>query len=177
MSVFFIADTHLGHSNIFTKWKESGRYKHFSCIEEHDETIIDNWNSIVTKRDVVWLLGDAAFGALGRIQLPRLKGIKHLVLGNHDKYSLEWYQSYFNKIVGPVSFKKDFVLSHIPLHPQSVNQRFRVNIHGHIHDYTYEGPYYSVCAEQVSYTPKPWEEIREEIETNANVCVEMCSVR
>jgi len=47
-----------------------------------------------------------------------------------------------------------------------VRQRFKANIHGHIHakpvfDRTL---YYNVSLENINMTPKPWDEIKEEIE-------------
>lgn len=80
--IFFTADTHLSHSNIV-------RYcdRPFSNIREHDDAIIANWNSVVSKKDVVYHLGDFGFGSpykLYDISL-KLNGTIHLIKGNHDK--------------------------------------------------------------------------------------------
>lgn len=169
MSVFFIADLHLGHSNIFTKWKTSSRYQAFDSIEEHDETILQNWNSVVTKRDVVWVLGDVGFNTKGKEILPKLNGIKHLVMGNHDYYPIEFYTQHFNKVCGMVTYKKRFLLTHAPAHPFSVSERYVANIHGHIHDVEYGFPYINVSAEHTDYTPRAWESILEEIKFRAHL--------
>ena len=40
--VFFTSDTHFGHSKIIDYCKRP-----FSSIEEHDKTLIQNWNNVV----------------------------------------------------------------------------------------------------------------------------------
>lgn len=59
----------------------------FRSIEEHDETLIANWNSVVSPEDTVWHLGDVNLGKFDEsIELVRrLNGHKHLVSGNHDR--------------------------------------------------------------------------------------------
>lgn len=49
---YFISDLHLGHKNVL---KFDNRP--FINIEEHDKTIIDNWNSKVNDNDDVYVLG------------------------------------------------------------------------------------------------------------------------
>ena len=45
MGVFFIGDTHLGHTNAI-KWRTN-----FSTPEEHDETIFNNIMNVSGKRN------------------------------------------------------------------------------------------------------------------------------
>lgn len=83
MTTFFIADTHFGHANII-------RYcdRPFESKQEHDETLIANWNSLVQKQDTVYHLGDFGFGSpkwlMDKIA-SRLRGKICLIKGNHDK--------------------------------------------------------------------------------------------
>ncbi len=80
--IFFAADTHFGHANIIRFCNRP-----FDSVEEMDETLVDNWNNKVSGNDTVYFLGDLFFRALpDRILdiLGRLKGRKHLVIGNHD---------------------------------------------------------------------------------------------
>ena len=51
--VFFTSDTHFGHNKSFL-WGKRG----FSCIKDHDDTIIDNINSVVKTDDILFHLGD-----------------------------------------------------------------------------------------------------------------------
>ena len=53
---YFISDLHLGHKNVL---KFDNRP--FINIEEHDKTIIDNWNSKVNDNDDVYVLGDISW--------------------------------------------------------------------------------------------------------------------
>lgn len=82
-ATFFTADLHFGHERIL---ELSGRP--FATIAEHDEALIDRWNSVVRQPDdIVWVLGDYALGDRSRAlgYLPRLNGRKLLVVGNHDR--------------------------------------------------------------------------------------------
>ena len=50
---YFTSDLHLGHENII---RFSNRP--FSTLDEMNRTLVDNWNSRVTERDDVFVLGD-----------------------------------------------------------------------------------------------------------------------
>lgn len=130
-NIWFIADTHFSHQNILG-FEPTQRT--FTSIEEHDETLINNWNSTVKPNDIVWHLGDFCFGGKKNISIAgRLAGYKRLVMGNHDCYGVEEYAKYFEKIYGAIHYK-EFILTHIPVrkayHPEMVN------IHGHLHSKT-----------------------------------------
>lgn len=81
-NVFFTSDTHFGHNNILTYTKRP-----FASIEEHDEALIDNWNSVVSPDSTIYHLGDVMFTNEQRAYdiLSQLNGHKVLILGNHDK--------------------------------------------------------------------------------------------
>jgi len=128
MSIFFIADLHLGHDNICDY--EGARRGSPTNIDEHDDWIMYQWNSVVRKQDLVWVLGDVAFSHEGLHKLKRMNGSKHLILGNHDTFTNTKYYEYFNRIHGFMKYKKMW-LSHSPIHPMSL--RGLKNIHGHTH--------------------------------------------
>jgi calcineurin-like phosphoesterase family protein len=79
---FYTADTHFSHEGMLTF---GGRP--FTSVAEMDRTLIDLWNSTVGKDDIVYHLGDFAFGLgdAGRVQsiYKQLNGRKYLVIGNH----------------------------------------------------------------------------------------------
>ena len=78
---YFIADLHLGHKNcIFFDSRP------FKTMEEHDETIIKNWNNTVGIDDDVYLLGDISWYNTTKTTeiFNNLNGNIHLIKGNHD---------------------------------------------------------------------------------------------
>lgn len=154
--IFFIGDTHFGHKNII---KFEPELRPGSTIEEHDELLIQRWNSVVKQEDNVWHLGDFSICGSGRMHMvaKRLNGHKHLVLGNHDKSKqlAPYFQFY-----GMCSFY-DNVLSHMPV---AIEQRSRYthNIHGHLHSKSMVDTsfYWNVSCEQINCTPISWEDLQ-----------------
>ena len=161
--VRFIADLHLSHQNMATR-------RGFSTIEEHDEHIIAKWNSVVSKRDVTYILGDVTMEKSSPYPLlDRLNGIKHIVLGNHDRrQDTKKLFDYAESICGMINYKGVF-LTHCPMHSDELNYGITKNIHGHIHDKVvmkmldgWEVPderYFCVSCEQVDYLPKSLEDL------------------
>lgn len=82
MKKYITADTHFGHKNILKYCNRP-----FTTIEEMDDTIIDNWNSIVTPQDIVYHVGDFAFGDIITIgkYIKKLNGNIIFIEGNHDR--------------------------------------------------------------------------------------------
>lgn len=161
--VRFIADLHLGHQNMATR-------RGFSTVEEHDEHIIAQWNSVVDKRDVTYILGDVTMEKKSPYALlDRLNGLKHVVLGNHDRRQDVPHLLQHVESVGAMIQYKGIMLTHCPIHPMELDYRFKRNIHGHIHDKQvllldsgFEDPdprYICVSCERVDYKPKSLEEL------------------
>jgi calcineurin-like phosphoesterase family protein len=145
--IYVISDLHFSHHNMAIK-------RGFSTIEEHDEFIIDRWNQVVNKRDTVWILWDITMEkATPYYLLDRLKGIKKVVLGNHDQpQHVKALLKHVNCVCGMIKYK-GFILSHAPIHESEV-WRFYLNIHGHVHENTLDDPrYLNVSCEAVNYRP------------------------
>lgn len=126
----------------------------FETIEEHDNHIIECWNSTVHKKDTVWILGDITMEKKEPYKLlSKLNGIKNVVLGNHDlPQHTEELLKYTNKICGSFEYK-GCILTHIPIH-KSEMKRYRLNIHGHLHLTDIGGDrYINVSCEKVGYKP------------------------
>ena len=153
-NVFFISDTHFGHRNIlnFVKTSNGLPLRPFSTIEEMNEKIVGNWNSVVHKNDRIYHLGDICLSRSNLPILERLHGRKVLIKGNHDNSKIEEYLKYFDDIRGSHIFN-NYIMTHIPVHPcQKV--RFSGNIHGHLHDNIIDDPWYiNVSVENINYTP------------------------
>lgn len=163
MKTFLISDTHFGHANILTFKREDGSpLRNFSSIEEHDEHLIDKWNSVVGPSDKVYHLGDLGFKSFSTLSaiLSRLNGTKVLIRGNHDNHKLSQYQQHFKDVRASHTLDR-FLLTHIPIHPNSIS-RWTANIHGHLHaNHLNDYLYYNVSVEQIDYTPVDFESIRE----------------
>ena len=142
----------------------------FSTVEEMDEALMDNWNSVVKPGDKVYHLGDVTFGNkenyIKNIH-KRLNGKKRLIVGNHD--DVKFLAPYFEKVMLWRMFPDlGLLLTHVPVHRSTLGEgRFdgkgMINVHGHIHQNpSPEGPYKCVCVEQphMNYTPINIEELK-----------------
>lgn len=190
---FAIADTHFGHANILTfKRRDGTPLREFASVEEMDETMVERWNAVVGPKDKVYHLGDVVINRRCLKTLARLNGRKVLVKGNHDPWKLSDLTPYFEDIMGVAVFVDDFIMSHIPLHPESITTRFKANVHGHLHsnrvmwqvrtpdeeywDYSSDPPrflgawreeidprYLCVSVEHTDYSPISFDEVRTRI--------------
>lgn len=129
IETWFISDTHFGHKNILEYEKEA---RPFETIEEMHEVIIERWNSVVKPNDIVYHLGDFAFGKRWISIAERLRGKKRLILGNHDTYLPQFYMPYFDKLYGCLFWER-CIMSHVPVHSNGLGARWFLNIHGHLH--------------------------------------------
>jgi len=167
MNQFFISDLHLGHKNILKFSPQRGG----SNMEEHSEWLVQQWNSVVRKKDLVWVLGDVCFDEEHFGYLHEMNGDKNLILGNHDEFHVRDYCRAFKKIAG-LRKKYKMWMSHAPIHPSHL--RGMPNIHGHLHDNVVEvkapndefapykdDRYLNVSVEQLNGVPINLEEVRE----------------
>lgn len=163
--VFFTSDLHFGHKNLVNGLRKM-------TVEHSDKTIISNWNNLITKRDIVYVLGDITMEnpQLLPLYLKQLKGEIRVVGGNHDDLKCcKVLQELGIPVMGTLNYK-GFLCTHVPVHPTQIEQ-FRGNIHGHIHlsgnieglgDYNppeLEGRYYNVNTEFHHYTPVLFDDI------------------
>jgi calcineurin-like phosphoesterase family protein len=167
MTKHYIGDTHFSHENI-VKWEGEGEpSRPWDNIEDMNEAMRDNWNSVVDPKDTIYHLGDVAFGVTARESLRNLEGLngkKILICGNHDvvhsnveKGSVKDLTQYFDKIYGCKEISLGGVrgiMSHIPVHDSQLDERFQFNVHGHLHHLLIDDPrYINVSVEQINYTP------------------------
>lgn len=80
-NIWVTSDLHLMHSKSFL-WQPRG----FSSTEEMCEAIVERWNSVVDKGDIVYNLGDIALSDTDAAipYLQRLNGYQVWLRGNHD---------------------------------------------------------------------------------------------
>lgn len=163
-NTWVVADPHLGHGNICKFLRGDGsKLRPWENADEMDKALINNWNKVVDHADRVYVLGDVVINRRCLPTLYHLNGRKVLVKGNHDIFKLADYTPYFDDIRAYVvghyepkaGLKRKYILSHIPLHPDSVG-RFGINIHGHLHDGIVKDPrYVCVSMEQTDFAPIP----------------------
>ena len=114
-NIFFTSDTHFWHENILKFCNRP-----FSSIEEMNDTIINNWNSVVKENDIVFHLGDFCFCGSDKFKelIETLNGRIYLILGNHDwKTIKQWHATKFEGVYQQMSIKIDgrkIDLNHFP---------------------------------------------------------------
>ena len=142
MKTIVIADLHFVHKNIL-----SYDNRPFKDIETHDNFIINKWNDTVGYDDEVWVLGDVSWHSSTKTieYLKLLNGIKHLIIGNHDKKLLRNrdFQTQFQSIQDYKELqitKPDgqgselLVLSHYPIPCFNRHYYGAYHFYGHVQD-------------------------------------------
>lgn len=134
--IFYTADLHFGHENVI---KHCNRP--FASVEDMERVLIDNWNSVVSDDDVVYIAGDFSYRSASSMKpiLKALKGKKHLVLGNHDR---KWFknidpQEFFESVSSLTEIndgKAHVTLCHYPMCSWHRSMRGAFLVHGHIHN-------------------------------------------
>ena len=157
--VRYYSDPHFSHRNMAIR-------RGFKDEFEMDDYIVNEWNKVVSKKDVTWILGDISMEkSFPYYNLDRLNGIKKIILGNHDKpQHVPELLTYVNNVSSYKLIKDseygNILLSHIPIHPQEFEYRLDFNIHGHVHENTYEDKrYINVSAEVIDYRPRTLREL------------------
>lgn len=161
--VFLIADMHFNHTNIINY-----ENRPFVTAEEMNEALIKNWNSVVNKYAKVFVLGDFAFAPKKTLDLivPRLRGYKILIMGNHDSISpTNYLNAGFNEVYKyPILYDKFYIFSHEPM--DTNGSMVYSNIFGHVHssseyaDYTKRSACVSVERKHMNYKPIHFDELK-----------------
>jgi calcineurin-like phosphoesterase family protein len=129
------SDSHFRHKNVIRYDKRP-----FSSIEEMDEALINNWNSVVKHNHKVIHVGDLTLSNdLKYIDsiLQRLNGQIYFVKGNHDVFlkrpnlhgRFEWIKDYFELNIE----SKKLIICHYPLLTWRSARRGAWMLHGHCH--------------------------------------------
>lgn len=157
--IWVTSDTHYGHANIcrgVTKWRTPDgsipidETRDFDTIEQMNEVIVNNINSVVGQDDILIHLGDWSFGGFENIEIFRKRIICeeiHLVLGNHDHHienNRDGIRSLFTSVnhylflsvTQPTNGKHTthrFVLCHYPIASWNGMGDGVIHLHGHVH--------------------------------------------
>lgn len=166
--MFFTADTHFGHTNIIKYCNRP-----FSSIEEMDEILIENWNKIVTKKDIIYHLGDVAFRNAEQY-VKKLNGQIHLITGNHDRKRLDRYRSISQiKVIRSVNPK--IVMCHHALRSWPFSHNGAWHLYGHSHGRLPENESLSfdIGVDCWEYKPVSYEMVREKMELKKRILEEL----
>lgn len=135
MQKYYISDTHLGHEAIIKFCERS-----FETVDEMDRKIVNNWNDVVGEEDEVYIIGDFMYRSKHHPEyyLHQLKGKKHLVLGNHDRWTnqvdLPIYFESVTQIKEISDQSRHIVLCHYPMVEWPRYYKGSIHIFGHIHN-------------------------------------------
>lgn len=164
---YLIADTHSGHKRIIDYCSRP-----FQTTEEMNKKMIDNWNKVIKKDDIVIHLGDVSVDKSDNIKkfLKDLNGVKWLIRGNHDysnsvtKWKRLGFEEVLTKSKNPHEYViiefygEEYALSHFYL-PTDWGLK---NIHGHVHN-NISGldSFRQICVsvENINYTPIKMSEV------------------
>lgn len=133
---YFISDLHFGHEHVL-----DFDNRPFFKIEDHDKTLIENWNKEVNVDDEVYIIGDISFYNVTKtIEIfKNLNGKKYLIVGNHDKRFLKSQE--FRELFVEICEKKEvyidkhlsLILNHEPIPCFKNMYRGWVHLYGHVH--------------------------------------------
>lgn len=174
--IYVTSDTHFNHNKDFI-YAARG----FSSVEEMNDTIIKNWNSVVTDEDTVYMLGDVVMGENleeGLKLVTQLKGKKFLAFGNHDTEArIEAFKR--NGIFEDIQMgyrikhhKRIYILTHYPTVTANGEDTRVINLYGHTHqtdNFFEERVYmYHIGMDSHNCTPVLIDDILPEIKANLN---------
>jgi calcineurin-like phosphoesterase family protein len=132
--IFVTSDTHFGHKNII---KFSNRP--YENVEQMNKALIDNWNSVVGKNDIVYHLGDVSFANPNKTKdiLDQLNGKIILIRGNHDQSAVhDVCKTRFESIVDYAELKHNgelYIMLHYPIASWRNKHRGSYHLYGHCH--------------------------------------------
>lgn len=150
--VWVTSDTHFGHNNILSYENRVDKLN-VSTVEEHDQELINRWNSVVGKEDLVIVLGDFSFRKADKTEelIKQLNGDIVLIRGNHDiflddkKFNKRLFKAVYD--YKETKYKgQEIALMHYPIQDfkhQNRETKPSILLFGHIHTFKMEIPKHS----------------------------------
>lgn len=155
MANFYVSDLHIFHKNVLNcEGSKSFDNRPFKTFDEMNQTILNNWNSVVGNGDHVYLLGDTLWKENDEAiaLISQFKGNLHAIKGNHDRFSDARYRRLFCEICDYKEITDNIkgknygvVLSHFPImfwnKMKQVNndgsprtKNYNILLYGHTHN-------------------------------------------
>lgn len=143
VDIWITSDLHFHHKGILNFCKET---RPFTCVEDMNKKLIEDWNAVVKPEDYIFHLGDFSFkGKEATVEiLEQLNGKKIFVLGNHDKTLRNQFHTGIYNIISLSDYceiRVDGVkvcMSHFPMICHNQSGRGSIMLHGHCHG-SYQG--------------------------------------
>lgn len=164
--IWLTADEHYYHHNILMHRKTEDGRQLFRATDEMHRHIRKNHNALVSPDDIVYHLGDFAYGPGAKswqqiqVLLHGLNGTHHLIMGNHDHIDpFKYIEAGFTSVHTSLMLE-DYLLIHDPA-VGGVLRDLQI-IHGHTHGIglTIAPNLYCVCVEMHDYNPVPFSQIK-----------------
>lgn len=148
--VWFSSDFHFLHKNIIksiSEWAD-GAQRDFNHVDEMNDEIINQMNKNIGENDVLFMLGDFAFGDKTKIpELRKRLNVKeiHLIFGNHDHNLRKHYTDVFTSCADyreitlveqqpeGKALKTRIVLCHYPIFIWNGHAQGFIHLYGHTH--------------------------------------------
>lgn len=153
LDTWIISDTHFRHGNIIA---------YCNRPYNHDELMVENWESLVAPHEPILHLGDV-FSWYGendaREIIAALPGDIHFIPGNHDRKTQKKIAKAGWTRHRPFITELDGSLVAFTHYPLASPPEFDVNIHGHIHNNGWTIPLsdhqirVNVSVEVINYRP------------------------
>lgn len=141
--IWFTSDPHFCHANIIKYCNRP-----FDSVEKMNQFLIDSWNNVVGKDDVIFCLGDFILNANSKTVdqiVNSLNGTKYLIVGNHEKSTLgsSYLRSLWKDIhdITEIFVEDDeitygeqhIVMCHYPMIAWNASHRGSWQLFGHVH--------------------------------------------
>lgn len=168
MKNWFSSDWHLSHHNIIKYDKRP-----FNNIAEMNETIIDNYNSVVNKTDNFYFLGDFCFNIKdAEYFLKELNGNLFFIKGNHDKSDMiKLYNKYGTYLGEQKKINvngQEIVLNHYAMRVWDKSHHGVWHLYGHSHGSLPDDPnslLFDIGCNIHNYYPLEFEDVRKIMST------------
>ena len=136
--IYYISDTHFRDQAIFDKCNRP-----FKSLDEMESIVVTKWNNKVNDEDTVYVLGDICKDddVLAIKIFNKLKGHKHLIVGNHDHNMIEEIKK--SNVFESIKFidlimdgDQKVCICHYPLMDWMEFNRNGILVYGHVHNKT-----------------------------------------
>lgn len=133
--IYVWSDPHFFHKGVI---RHCPKTRPFASVEEMNAALVERWNSVVTDKDTIYLLGDFSFGKVEetRALFDTLRGRKHLVKGNHDEKNKAVLTLPWESISDLVTLREEGVRAvacHYALETWKSAHKGYLMLHGHSH--------------------------------------------